>query len=333
MILSIQYLRGIAALFVVLYHIAFKDQQYSLGNFGFEIGEMGVDIFFVISGFVMYYVSIRKSNTLRSVYEFLKRRALRILPLYWIVTTVALVIYLVSPENVNRFTGSTDILNSYTLFPSFTRYLIPVGWSLSYELYFYLLFCVALLFSRYRAAVISVLLLVPAMIGLYYSFPPIEALRAFLTSSFLLEFFYGILAAVIFLNPPKQKRVLGVVAFILFVILIGLYFRGYQSGIRGVDIGLPAMMLVVSIVMFEEFFGEYPIKWLGFLGDISYSLYLAHLLALGAAALLYRKIAIHTYWSESVFLAVMLASSLLLGAATYRWIERSLMLYFKKRFY
>ncbi len=333
MILSIQYLRGIAALFVVLYHIAFKDQQYSLGRFDFEIGMMGVDIFFVISGFVMYYVSIQKSNTLRSVYEFLKHRALRILPLYWIVTTVALVIYLVSPENVNRFTGSTDILSSYTLFPSFTRYLIPVGWTLSYEFYFYLLFCVALLFSRYRAAVISALLLVPAMIGLYHSFPPIEVLPAFLTNSFLLEFFYGILVAVLFLNPPKQKRALGVVAFILFVILIGLYFLGYQSSIRGVDVGLPAMMFVISFVMFEEFFGGYPIKWLGYLGEISYSLYLVHLLALGATALLYRKIAIHTYLSESFFVVLMLTSSLLLGAVTYRWIERRLSLYFKKRFY
>lgn len=93
MIISIQYLRGIAALFIVLSHIGYKDRQYSLGTFNFDIGIIGVDIFFVISGFIMYYVSLDKPNGLPSILSFFKHRIIRIIPLYWLLTSIALIIY------------------------------------------------------------------------------------------------------------------------------------------------------------------------------------------------------------------------------------------------
>jgi len=331
MIISIQYLRGLAALLVVLTHISFKDHQYSLGVFDFNIGIFGVDIFFVISGFIMYFVSINKPSGFHTVRSFLLHRVIRIIPLYWTLTTVALLVYLAMPENINSSTGSTDVFNSYTLFPSSTRYLLAVAWTLSYEFYFYIIFSIALLFPSYRALIICIVLTGVASLGFIYKTNESSVTFDFLTNNLVLEFIYGIIIAKIFLQLKNRRMLIFIISFLLFIALITLYFLDYQSGIRGIDFGLPAMFLVLGFVMIEDVIKKHRFTNLERLGEISYSLYLVHLFTLGVIALIYRKLNIHTNTSEALYLASMLITSLLVGTLTYYLLEKKLVNFFRRK--
>lgn len=293
MIISIQYLRAIAALLIVLTHIAFKDQQYSLGNFKFDAGVFGVDIFFVISGFIIYFVSVNKPSGLKGIISFLKHRVIRIIPLYWILTGAALIIYIIMPENVNQHTGSTDVINSFTLFPSETRYLLAVGWTLSYEFYFYILFSIALFFSVDRFKLISVILFSLFSLGIFMNDYLNGFYFNFLTNDLLLEFLYGVIVAKIFLHVQKNKIMIALMSFGTFLISMIFYFSDLQTGFRGIDLGLPAMFLVLGLLMLEKQLNHVKIKFLETLGTLSYSLYLVHLFVLGFVALIYRKLHIN----------------------------------------
>src|SRR5687768_4763171 len=133
---SIQIMRGIAAVMVVLLHISVKGGQYGNGALGgFLIGGAGVDLFFIISGYIM---CISTAGKQLNFYEFFLHRIQRIIPLYWFSTTVALGIYLYNPGLINTSGGETSIWASYTLIPTRNRLLNSNGWTLSFEFFFYL---------------------------------------------------------------------------------------------------------------------------------------------------------------------------------------------------
>ena len=95
MIFSIQYMRAIAALLVVINHAAWKGAQFSTDPLGwFNIGGAGVDLFFIISGYIMCHTVYLKKKNFSS---FLNARLKRIMPLYWVLTTMALTIFIIFP--------------------------------------------------------------------------------------------------------------------------------------------------------------------------------------------------------------------------------------------
>lgn len=330
MILSIQYLRGIAALLIVLTHIAFKDQQYSLGNFKFDSGIFGVDIFFVISGFIIYFVSVNKPSGLKGIISYLKHRIVRIIPLYWILTGIALIIYIIMPENVNQHTGSTDVINSFTLFPSETRYLLAVGWTLSYEFYFYSLFSITLFFTNHRFKTISLILLLLSCLGIFMKNYVDGFYFNFLTNDLLLEFLYGVIIAKVYLHLQKNEIMIAFISLGMFLVSMVFYFFELKTGFRGIDFGLPAMFLVLGILMLEKQLNHVKIKFLETLGTLSYSLYLVHLFALAFVALIYRKLHINTVESEIFYLVAMFSISLISSYFVYTFIEKPLLALLRK---
>jgi exopolysaccharide production protein ExoZ len=127
LILSVQYMRTFAALLVVLSHVAMKGAQYSTDPLSFfNVGAAGVDLFFIISGYIMCHTVSGKSVVF---VEFLWAKAKRIIPLYWILTSAALVIFMLFPDKVNSSGGATNIVYSYLLFPTPEKYLIQNGWT------------------------------------------------------------------------------------------------------------------------------------------------------------------------------------------------------------
>lgn len=328
MIVSIQYLRGIAALLVLLSHISYKDAQYSLGSFHFDIGIFGVDIFFIISGFIMYYISLNVSNIFLEIYYFIKNRVIRIIPLYWMLSLMSLMVYMIAPERINSSTGATDVFNSFILFPSETRYLVAVGWTLSYEFYFYFIFSIALFFAHYRAAIVGVILLGLVLTG---HFVEKSFYIDFFTNSLLLEFLYGILIAKLhFSGLLKSKNIIALGSFGLFVLFLFLYFLNHTLDIRGIDLGLPAMFLVLSLVMCENFFKNHKNMFFIQLGNMSYSLYLTHLFVLGFIGEIYKYFQIKTHLSEIIYILSMLGVSLTVGYLVYTLVEKKLLEFFKK---
>src|SRR6185437_12037336 len=142
-------LRGPAALLVVFYHvrqIALRDLG-SAGTFEFwRFGHAGVDLFFVVSGFVIYLVHRHDIDRPPATRRFLTRRFIRIYPPLWMVTTGVLVGALVTAHAVHaEKMNSWFILRSYLLWPiNGALPLVPPAWTLSHELKFYILFALAI---------------------------------------------------------------------------------------------------------------------------------------------------------------------------------------------
>lgn len=334
MIITIQYLRGIAALLVVLRHISFKDNQYGSGLFNFTIGDIGVDIFFVISGFIMYYMMSEKKNGFRMIIVFLKHRIIRVIPLYWALTSFGFLVYLLIPNSFSR-TESPSILGSYFLLPN-TEILLDPAWTLSYEFYFYFIFSIGLLFIRSRILIIVSVLFILSLIGFIMEIDKDNRILLFLTNSLLLEFLYGILISYIFLKIKleKQKRLIfSGIAFCLFILLVIMYDMGYKSELRGLDLGLPSMFLVFSFVLLENEIKKYKLIFLEMLGNASYSLYLVHAFVLAVMGVIYRKLGIESLLIESIYLIFMLIVSLLIGYLTYIFIEQKLTNSLRKKFH
>lgn len=152
---GIQVLRGIAAMLVVAYHLVDAELVHGRGvqlmdglaRFGFA----GVDIFFVISGFVMTTIATGRYASPAAAGQFLLRRAIRILPLYWIYTSVIVAILLLAPHALDAMYRDKSVLASYLLWPQEGRPLLQVGWTLIYEGFFYLMMAGAIAFVPQRA--------------------------------------------------------------------------------------------------------------------------------------------------------------------------------------
>src|SRR4028118_1225280 len=166
----LQVYRGIAALLVVMVHITITSadllNQLTFFNL-FRAGWSGVDYFFVLSGFIMVYVhrsAIGKKDQLKS---FLVKRAVRIYPIYWIITLAVWCLFLVIPAFANNQDLSLGHgIASLLLIPQKDihyqdKFILEVGWTLIYEIYFYLLFSIAIwLKPKHSVPLLSAWLLV-----------------------------------------------------------------------------------------------------------------------------------------------------------------------------
>jgi peptidoglycan/LPS O-acetylase OafA/YrhL len=151
---SIQALRGIAALMVVLFHLRIVEGKYGQdGNLlgaMFAYADSGVDLFFMLSGFVMTSIAAGSYGSPRNAGDFLARRGWRVLPLYWFYTTLVVALMLLMPGMANSAYQDQSILASYLLWPQAQLPLLTVGWTLIHEAFFYLLMAVAIAFARER---------------------------------------------------------------------------------------------------------------------------------------------------------------------------------------
>ena len=332
---SIQALRGIAASAVVLYHWSglFESLQpqgrsriiqSGLGG----LGACGVDIFFAISGFIMVYTTQNKSGVGDSLI-FLKRRALRIYPLYWIWTTVLLGLWLAGFLQSQHY-SIRFLVESYLLYPAFDgvmfRPLLGQGWTLSFEMLFYAVFAGSILLGLkrtklpYLAAVFAVLMVCGRLL-------PARSGAAFLlTNPILLEFLYGVLVAEIVLRSANSGRlrrhgVPWILCSLGCILLLCTLKTGSEHG-RCLYWGIPAFMIVLGAALRGT---EHVPVWLVFLGDASYSIYLAHIVC--AMFFDWVLVRFHLAGRVSPDLAIVLAVAItiVLCSLTYRWMEKPLL--------
>lgn len=276
---GIQVLRGVAALLVTLHHFCLTTVHYgdtAIPGIGFmaEWGQCGVDIFFCISGFVMLLAISSASNPL----DFLTRRAIRIYPTYWAASALfALAILVIALAKTgapnNPLFDWGYLFRSFLLWPSISPAdgsempLLEQGWTLSYELLFYLL--VAAFVRPLRSLGISVTCITVAfaVLNVFTGMLADPAARAFFSNPIYFEF---ILGAGVFLVARSWR---GLGAPILFAGFVLLTFRA-QPTARVIAWGVPAALILYGVVVLEGKF-RYP-KALVLLGDSSYSLYLTH---------------------------------------------------------
>ena len=257
---SLEFLRFIAALSVVCFHVPVL-----------EMGNFGVDVFFIISGYVMMISTARHSD------QFLLKRIIRIVPTYWIVTVAVFGLALAMPSVLGSTSADVGQLAKSLLFIPFDKGglghfpLLTVGWTLNYEMYFYLLFFAGCLIShRYRALIAAGIL-----IGLSLIFSTQNGfLAGVYSNSIILEFAYGMLLYAAMVERDRRVSI-----GLALIILVGLASHGTLDQ-RAVMRGLPAIVTVLVFMKLLE--GRWQPPFAAELGAISYALYVVHPFPLGA---------------------------------------------------
>jgi exopolysaccharide production protein ExoZ len=286
-IISIQYLRAFAALSVLITHVL----QWPLGELNFALlktGRLGVEVFFVISGFIM--TMIAGDGAFRPG-RFLSRRALRIVPAYWAATFLITALALALPSQFRTTVPTLEgLIKSLLFIPSLhpKAPLLLLGWTLDFEAFFYVIFaCLFFLSSELRTLVLCVLFAALVAIGLNLHDPSYVA--EFYTSISLIGFCAGTLVAQLYRQgwlPPDSKARQALIGAML-ALLVAFYVVPWDDADHT---SLPQHLLMtitaVGIVLLGlqiEIAGLLPrLATLKYLGDASYSLYLFHLFAIAA---------------------------------------------------
>jgi len=335
-IANLQGLRGVAVLLVVLLHWQSMERLHR--NDGIlpdwtRIGHAGVDLFFVISGFIMLVIARDSPPGLRTAGIFLYHRWARIYPTYWFWFLVSLVFYLAVPGWLRLTPGQLPYLTeSFFLLPTWSAQLVPVSWTLKYELYFYLVFSAVLLLPvRWR---IVALLVWGGYIGigqtLCYDAPTIQCNKnLFLTVHPLaFEFLCGALIGWSYLRwrvpfgllLALSGADLAATGFTLYL-WSGLELDG-NIWYRVLLFGLPAAVLLYGGVELERQRGIVAPRWLIGVGNASYSISLSHFLLID---LLFARLPIYIALPTGLLDLAVLILTLAVAILGHHWVERPLL--------
>jgi len=329
-IAGIQYLRGVASLMVVFFHAR---SYFGVVPDWTRIGSRGVDIFFVISGFIMVYATRNIGNdvsAIRSCATFLGKRFIRVVPLYWLALLITVYPYFVNWFETGAITSDlVSIFKDFAFVPHLSidederGEIFPAliqGWTLNYEIAFYLLFGIAMLAKQYRIIVISSVLAGLVLLGKLNHFHDISAL--FYTNTILLEFVYGIILYEIYaITHHLSFNRLTLLS--LAIVGCSLLFVGSATNDKVVLGAASAIIVWVFIQIFRDGH-NLPLK---LLGDASYSIYLFHLASFKLARALVSYFSINStgYINIVTIIAVHVLISIVTGIAVYYFIERPLL--------
>lgn len=286
---SIQALRALAALMVTIAH-ASEEAKYFFGFVPlFETDALGkgVDLFFVISGFIIYFASRQVAATPSGWVTFLRQRFIRVAPMYFLATALMVLVLLAFPAGVKEARLDWHQIASSFAFWPYERYdgriapILSLGWTLNYEMFFYLVFAACLPLTGHAAKWACALIIVALVaIGMVVPDDASAALR-FWTSNIMLEFAAGILIAVAYERHQKSLAQPTVALLLVASGLVLLYVLNTPPKplplARAITAGVPAAFIVLGATLFLPVALEARIpSWLVGLGDSSYALYLSH---------------------------------------------------------
>jgi peptidoglycan/LPS O-acetylase OafA/YrhL len=335
---NIQILRGVAALLVVVYHILPPLNAVFHNIPHLHFGAFGVDIFFVISGFVMYYSNQQMG---RSVRGFLLARFIRIVPLYWLATLVIVALVLVgfNPVGVHGVSPQMVLESAVFVpgtFPGGRRDLIlSIGWTLMYELFFYFWFALSfqLRSAAQSFAAVSAVFVILSIVG--YVVPSLPYLMHYYTSPIILEFLFGGLLAFAYLNWPERKgRV--TVGFAWLAIAAGFALILLQDAM-GLPVpkkdalhfllfGGPAFLVVAGALVLERADWTRRKGFVQLLGAASYSLYLFHpVVVQSAVKAMAHVVPRHNPFAAPVLVLLATASAVIAAILVHLLVERRLL--------
>ncbi len=306
---SVQALRALAALCVVVYHVDFVAR-----------GAFGVDIFFVISGFIICHVTAADHD------GFLRKRLIRIVPLYWTGTLCLFVLAFFAPQLLKSAATLSGLVDSLLFIPyakdgGRVYPILFLGWTLNYEMFFYALFACALALNR-RLAPIMVCAVLVLLAAAGQIVGPGSVIGRFYTSPILLEFCYGI--AVFHAWQRARAALLGasrllVLAAACTVVLGMAALTAEDSAYRFAVWGLPSAVVVLLMLGLQGRIA-FPLGIVA-LGDASYSLYLFHpyvLKVVDRTAISFAEASFASVCAALLYIGL----SLLLAIAVYRHFER-----------
>jgi exopolysaccharide production protein ExoZ len=330
-LLSLQIMRAVAASAVVVHHVLEESQPMVNGEIPKPfvlLGACGVDIFFVISGFIMLYSFGDRFGHAEASSDFLARRLIRIVPLYWFCTFALVALKVSGAFYASLLVSFGNTVASFLFIP-LSNPLIGVGWTLNYEMYFYVLFAAALLWGRRLSGIAMIAAAMLLMMTLSARLPTTE-LRSFFANPIALEFLYGLgvgtaLAAVSAFSRRTAWALIGCAALLLA--LSSIIPDRFTQGTSGLDPsvrflvwGVPSAMLLAAVLALPPP-SSFVARALGRLGDASYSLYLTHSFVMTTYAKIIKLAAPRGASLLFVFASLAIATSIILALAVHHLIE------------
>jgi exopolysaccharide production protein ExoZ len=335
MIRNLQATRAVAAFMVLLYHFSVHYMAHVTPAAQYvTFGAAGVDLFFVISGFIMVVTTLDERT---GPGDFLTKRISRIVPIYWIITLLLFAIALTGLRPIGIMRVEPSWLVRSLLFIPFDRDgrvepINPVGWTLNYEMYFYVLFTLALVIKQELARVIvlcgsmlaSTLFVFGSDLGLY---------AKFYTNPIILEFVFGCVLGYGF----YRTRDIGLKNHSVFLALILLGFgviavaqaatiylgtaKELAGFTRPLVWGVAGLLIVSGAVFLERSGRIVRADWLISLGNASYSIYLIHELILHAASKLAGVFASDGFFYLLAIFVIGVSLSTTIGLLLYQKVE------------
>ena len=320
---SLQVLRFLAALTVVVHHLV---MHYDIDMHVFVrwTSDFGVDVFFVISGFIISLTTLRRQNPA----QFMLRRFARIVPTYWSLTCCVFFIGLLSPSLLSHASADTvDLLRSlfFLAYPNPAGIYQPVlfvGWTLNYEMFFYVSFALCMaVFTERRWVGIAVIVLFVTLAALHFVDPAANnGVWNFYTSGLILEFCGGIALHRFFHQRDYKPLPYGAALLpIGLLTLMGLNQIELEDA-RAFVLGIPAILTVAGALSWRP----RPSRALQLMvlgGDASYTIYLIHPFVVNGLT----KFAMLTLGNGTPALlatgCAAIAASVIIGVAIYRGFE------------
>ncbi len=306
---SVQALRGIAALSVVLFHA----NWIGLSSFG-------VELFFVLSGFIICHAAAKEPE------GFMLKRACRVVPLYGLATIGVFLGALILPA-LFASTEPTlwNLVRSLFFIPYFRgdgvmMPLLFLGWTLNYEMLFYVIFAAALMISRRLAPIIAATVIL-ALASAHPLLAPLSAQFDFWSRPVILDFLVGISAYLVWTRHRATLQKLPfTIASGVALAMLGLMITGIPHGVTAY---IPVKALLGGVLLLTSLRLDGAIKWpatMLLLGDASYSLYLLHPYVLQGINRLAHPL--NASPLGMLFTGVAVALAILVAILSFRMIER-----------
>lgn len=299
-LLSVQALRGVAALLVVAFH---AQGVIGLPQFGgikpfagfFEFGHAGVDFFFVLSGFIIFYIHQRELNIPQRFNSYLWKRVTRIYPLFLVVMLITALKF-VYHGNFNTL----DFIKTIFLLPQPALPMLKQSWTLVHEFIFYLCFSIAFFNTR----------LARALLGIWFTAFVIQKSMDFhlpagfsadclnvLSSPYNLLFIIGMLVAWLVVRIqvpfPRLFIIIGTILFLLTGVAENLQILQTSATFTILMFGLSSAVLLIGVVSGESHGLIRVHNSANLLGDLSYPLYLSHGISIAAIMAIYTISGLH----------------------------------------
>ncbi len=323
---TLQALRAVAAIMVVLFHTQFivgtRSNVIPFGDL-FRAGDRGVDLFFVLSGFIIAYLYAEQSSRPDTLFAYAYKRLWRIYPMVWIMTAAAVGTYLSGFGGIGKAAKLTltSIATSAMLLPQSDTPLVNVTWTLKYEVFFYLLFGIVVLSRRAGIVVLiswqTVLLaatLLPFDIGVLN----------FYLNPICLDFGVGLLCAVAVRSRATRTKMDGSLALSLMlaiaVFAFGMVLKD-RSAFSSIICAVGAGVMIFTLVRLEQLGRVRVPRHVRRLGDASYAIYMVHYSFITLAAALLARVGLALTGSIGIACAV---GGILCGCLIDRFIDQPL---------
>ena len=318
---SLQIIRALSAILIVGHHVSLymHDASLPILNKIFFNGWVGVDVFLVLSGFILYYTSHKKIGQRDQCKEFIFKRLSRIYPIYWVILSTVLIIW---PSYFGTRFGIKDIIKSYLLVPQTILPILGVTWFLSYIVFFYLIFAISIYFDKKISFPLISVWVIGVLLSSFGVIHNTNFYVNFIFSKHFIEIIAGCLIAIIFIKKPNKKPYFPLlIGFIIFLLTYYQIINGFilrDSTESKLLFSLAVGLIILGCVSYELNHNLYFPKSTIAIGDASYTIFLTHFNILTFTNLLNMRLGFHSILEFLYHITVLIV----LGIVIYYKVEK-----------